>query len=460
MGFFCNYSKMVTQINTNKKTFDENMIGTELGDWRRTIYSSQLDPSMDGKEVIVMGWISSVRDHGNLVFVLLNDKEGQMQITAKAGVCPDEIKERLVSLKEQSTIAVKGLVKPSPKAPKGVEITPSELRVFSVVEKIAPFTWQTKVVPNIDTRLELRAIDLRRNILQHIFKMRSLVLKSIRDYLYEKEFIEVHTPKMIATATEGGAALFPIFYYNKEAFLAQSPQLYKEQLTLSFEKIFEIAPIFRAEASRTNRHLSEAISIDLEEAFSDYNDVMSHAENIIKRSIGVVKDYCDSIKTADYKIPEIPDKIPQYTYTELVEKMQNAGATTKWGDDLYPSQLKKINLSGFYFIKDWPLAPKPFYVKAKSDDQKVSESFDLMFGDLELSSGSTRIEKRMELEERMKNKGFKLDAFDYHLRVFDYGVPPHAGCGIGLERLMMALTGTENIRDATFYPRDVDRLTP
>jgi aspartyl-tRNA synthetase len=436
------------------------MIGTELGDWRRTRYSSQLDPSMEGKEVIVMGWISSVRDHGNLVFVLLNDKEGQMQIIAKAGVCPDEIKERLVTLKEQSTIAIKGLVKPSPKAPRGVEITPSELRVFSVVEKIAPFTWQTKVVPNIDTRLEIRAIDLRRNILQQVFRMRSLVLKSIRDYLYEKEFLEVNTPKMIATATEGGAALFPIFYYNKEAFLAQSPQLYKEQLTLSFEKIFEIAPIFRAEASRTNRHLSEAISIDLEEAFSDYNDIMSHAENIIKRSIRVVKDYCDLIKTTDYKVPEIPDKIPQYAYTELVERMQNAGATTKWGDDLYPSQLKKINLSGFYFIKDWPLAPKPFYVKAKNDDHKVSESFDLMFGDLELSSGSTRIEKRMELEERMKNKGFKLDAFDYHLRVFDYGVPPHAGCGIGLERLMMALTGTENIRDTTFYPRDVDRLTP
>jgi len=436
------------------------MIGTELGNWRRSIYSTQLDPSMDGKEVLVMGWVSSVRDHGNLVFVLLNDKDGQMQVTAKAGVCPDEIKDALVNLKEQSTIAVKGTVKPSPKAPRGVEITPSELRVFSNVEKIAPFTWQTKVVPNIDTRLELRAIDLRRNILQHIFKMRSLFLKSIRDYLYEKQFIEVNTPKMIATATEGGAALFPIFYYNKEAFLAQSPQLYKEQLTLSFEKIFEIAPIFRAEASRTNRHLSEAISIDLEEAFSDYNDIMLHTENIIKRSIGVVKDYCDSIKTTDYKVPELPEKIPQYTYSELVEKIQNAGGKTKWGDDLYPSELKKINLGGFYFIKDWPLAPKPFYVKAKSDNQKTSESFDLMFGDLELSSGSTRIEKRLELEERMKNKGFKLDAFDYHLRVFDYGVPPHAGCGIGLERLMMALTGTENIRDATFYPRDVDRLTP
>ena len=436
------------------------MADTELGTWRRTIYSNQISPAMDGKEVIVMGWVASVRDHGNLVFMMLNDKEGEIQITAKAGLCPNEIRQSIVKLKEQSSVAVKGKVHPSDKAPHGAEIVPSEMRIFSNVEKVAPFTSQTKTVANIDTRLEIRAVDLRRNILQHIFKMRSLVLKSIREYLYEKEFIEVNTPKMIATATEGGAALFPIFYYNKEAFLAQSPQLYKEQLTMSFEKVFEIAPIFRAEPSRTNRHLSEAISIDLEEAFSDYNDIMKHIENIVKRSVQTVKEFHLKNSGFELKIPDVPSSIPRYAYSELVEKMQKAGEKTEWGDDLYPTNLKKINLSGFYFIKDWPLGPKPFYVKAKKDDPKMSESFDLMFDDLELSSGSTRIENRLELEERMKNKGFKLDAFDYHLRVFDYGVPPHAGCGIGLERLMMALTGTENIRDVTFYPRDVDRLTP
>ena len=436
------------------------MIQTDLGKWRRTIYSTEIDPSMDGREVIVMGWVSSVRDHGNLVFIMLNDKEGEIQITVKSGVCSDEIRENMVKLKEHSTIAVKGTIKPSIKAPHGAEIFPSEVRIFSNAEKIAPFTWQTKTVANIDTRLEIRAVDLRRNVLQHIFRMRSEVLKVIRNYLYEKGFIEINTPKMIATATEGGAALFPIFYYNKEAFLAQSPQLYKEQLTLSFEKVFEIAPIFRAEPSRTNRHLSEAISIDLEEAFSDYTDIMKHIENIMMRSVDAVKKYAKLIQEMEYQIPETPTAIPQYSYSDLVDKMKSNDIKVEWGDDLYPSQLKKMNLSGFYFIKDWPLAPKPFYVKAKKEDTKISESFDLMFGDLELSSGSTRIEKRSELEERMKNKGFKLDAFDYHLRVFDYGVPPHAGCGIGLERLMMALTGTENIRDATFYPRDVDRLIP
>jgi len=436
------------------------MIGTDLGNLRRTHYSKDLDSSKEGSEVTVMGWAISVRGHGNISFANIRDKDGEIQIIAKKGECPDDIREKISKLKEHSCISITGKIKLSDKAPNGIEITPSEMRVFSEVEKIPPFEPHAKTVKNIDTRLEIRAIDLRRDVLQKIFGARSKVLQAIRDYFYEQEFIEISTPKMIATATEGGAALFPIFYYNKEAFLAQSPQLYKEQLTMSFEKVFEIAPIFRAEPSRTNRHLSEAISIDLEEAFVDYDNVMSRIEEIIKRSIKAVSEFVKSNPSTEFIIPEIPEKISRYTYAELVKKMEDVGVKIQWGDDLYPSNLKKIGLKGFYFITDWPMGPKPFYVKVSKDNPKISESFDLMFDDLELSSGSTRIEKRNEIEERMKNKGMNIDAFDYHLRVFDYGVPPHAGCGIGLERLMMALTGTENIRDTTFYPRDVDRLTP
>jgi len=436
------------------------MIETELGTLRRSHYSNDLNSSMDGSSVTVMGWVLTIRGHGNITFATIRDKNGEIPIVAKKGDCPDDVREKLSSLKAHSSIGVVGKVKSSEKAPTGYEIIPSELRVFSEVEKIAPFEPVAKTVKNIDTRLEVRPIDLRRSVLQHIFNARSQVLKSIRDYFYQNNFTEINTPKMIATATEGGAALFPIFYYNKEAFLAQSPQLYKEQLTMSFEKVFEIAPIFRAEPSRTNRHLAEAISIDLEEAFVDYNDVMSRIEDIIKTSIQTVKEYAKNNPDAEFIIPEIPQNIPRYSYDELVDRMQKAGAKTEWGDDLYPSNLKKIGLEGFYFIKDWPLGPKPFYVKDSKQNPKISESFDLMFGDLELSSGSTRIEKRDELEERMKNKGMNTDAFEYHLGAFDFGVPPHAGCGIGLERLIMALTGTENIRDVTFYPRDVDRLTP
>ena len=436
------------------------MIDTELGNLRRSHYSDQITPSMDGTKVTIMGWVLTVRGHGNISFATLHDKNGDISIVAKKGDCPDEIRDKISSLKTHSSVAIIGNVKVSEKAPSGFEIIPMELRVFSEVEKIPPFEPIAKTVKNIDTRLEVRPIDLRRNVLQHIFKTRSLVLKSIRDYFHDQRFIEINTPKMIATATEGGAALFPIFYYNKEAFLAQSPQLYKEQLTMSFEKVFEIAPIFRAEPSRTNRHLAEAISIDLEEAFVDYNDIMNRIEDIIKTSVQTVNDYVSDNPDAEFTIPSMPQDIPRYSYDELVDKMQKAGAKTEWGDDLYPSNLKKIGLQGFYFIKDWPLAPKPFYVKESTSNPKISESFDLMFGDLELSSGSTRIEKRDELSDKMKNKGMNTDAFEYHLGAFDYGVPPHAGCGIGLERLIMALTGTENIRDVTFYPRDVDRLTP
>lgn len=436
------------------------MIDTDLGTLRRSHYSNELDSSQDGLEVVLMGWILTVRGHGNIIFATIRDKNGEISIVAKKGDCPDEIREKLGSLKPHSSIAVSGKVKVSEKSPNGFEIIPSKLWVFSEVQKIPPFEPLAKTVKNIDTRLEVRPIDLRRSILQNVFKARSKVLTSIRNYFNDQSFIEINTPKMIATATEGGAALFPIFYYNKEAFLAQSPQLYKEQLTMSFEKVFEIAPIFRAEPSRTNRHLAEAISIDMEEAFVDYNDIMNRIEEIIKISIETVNKFSNENPNNEFIIPKIPEKIPRYSYDDLVDKMQKAGAKTEWGDDLYPSNLKKIGLEGFYFIKDWPLAPKPFYVKASKSNPRVSESFDLMFGDLELSSGSTRIEKRDELEERMKNKGMKTDAFEYHLAAFDYGVPPHAGCGIGLERLIMALTGTENIRDTTFYPRDVDRLIP
>jgi len=436
------------------------MVETELGKWRRSHYSNELDPSLSETDVTVMGWISSVRGHGNITFLTLVDKVGEIQIVAKKGSSPDDLIENISKLKEHSSVGLLGTVKKSEKAPNGIEIIPKDLRVFSSVEKIPPFDPYAKTIKNIDTRLEIRAIDLRRSVLRNIFNARSIVLKSIRQYFYDQNFTEINTPKMIATATEGGAALFPIFYYNKEAFLAQSPQLYKEQLTMSFEKVFEIAPIFRAEPSRTNRHLSEAISIDFEEAYVDYNDVMKRIEEMIKQVILSLQKFSKENSNVEFTVPELPDIIPQYTYSDLLEKIQATGAKSQWGDDLYPAQLSKIGITGFYFIKDWPVGPKPFYVKVSKDNPKISESFDLMYGDLEISSGSTRIEKKSELEDRMKNKGMKVDTFGYHLSVFDYGVPPHAGCGIGLERLMMALTGVDNIRDTTFYPRDVDRLTP
>ena len=203
------------------------MIETELGDLRRTHYSTELSSLSEGTEVVVMGWVMTVRGHGNIVFATIRDKLGTIQIITKSGECDDVIREKLSNLKQHSSIAVVGKTRKNEKSPTGIEVVPSEMRVFSEVEKIPPFEPYAKTVKNIDTRLEVRAIDLRRTVLQKIFLARSVTLKTLRDYFGKEDFVEVNTPKMIATATDGGAAFFPIFYYNKEAFLSQIPQLYK-----------------------------------------------------------------------------------------------------------------------------------------------------------------------------------------------------------------------------------------
>ena len=440
----------------------------ELGNWRKSHYSSEINSSLEGRTVILMGWISSIRDHGNIQFIMLRDKDGDTQIIAKKGQCPDLVYEQVLQLKEHTSLGVNGKVISQRKAPNGIEIIPLELKVFSIPIQAPPFMVQNRNPAGIDTRLDFRAIDLRRKYLQDIFIIRNNILKYIRNFLSNEKFIEVNTPKIIATASEGGTALFPIFYYEREAFLAQSPQIYKEQLTMAFEKVFEIGPIFRAEPSRTNRHLSEATSIDIESAFVDYNDIMVLLEKLIQFIIKSLSEDDNSKNSPeldiDQKINDNNKSFPRLKYSELIERFRNIGEKVRWGDDISPQVIKKLDddrlNNNFYFITDWPTAAKPFYVKENQDDSKICESFDLMYGSLEISSGSTRISNKEIIIDRMKKKGLNLNSFDYHLRIFSYGMPPHAGCGIGLERLLMTLTKIDNIRDAILYPRDIDRLAP
>lgn len=419
---------------------------------------------IDG-EVVIMGWVASIRDHGNIQFIILRDMYGEIQITVKKRECSDSLFQLAKEVKEHSSLGVRGRLRPQEKVPNGAEIVPTEIKVFSIARKASPFLVQSRTsTVGIDTRLDLRAVDLRRNYLGSIFRIRQTVLNSVRAFLSAQKFIEVNTPKMIATATEGGAALFPIFYYDREAFLAQSPQLYKEQLTMAFESVFEIGPIFRAEPSRTNRHLSEAISIDVERAFVDYNDIMFLLERMILQIIDTLKEKNQNdIEYLQLQLPSMELPFPKYSYSDIIDKLREAGERIQWGDDISPQIMKSIqheHLDDFYFIIDWPTSTKPFYIKPSTQDSRICESFDLMCGGLEVSSGSTRINHKDQLVRRMAKQGLKPEAFDYHLRVFDYGVPPHAGFGLGLERLMMALTKVENIRDVTLYPRDIDRLAP
>ncbi|MEM2964644.1 MAG: amino acid--tRNA ligase-related protein, partial [Candidatus Bathyarchaeia archaeon] len=264
----------------------------------------------------------------------------------------------------------------------------------------------------------------------------------------------------ISSATEGGAALFPILYYDKEAFLAQSPQLYKEQLASVFEKVYEVGPIFRAEKFRTLRHLSESISLDVEEAYVNYFDSMRLLEELIIHAIDQLNDLNRrdlELLNTSLERPKTPFK--RIKYEEAIEELRKRGVEVEWGED-FSTGLREIKHNEFYFILDWPTKSKAFYIKPKMENPELCEGFDLFYGSLELSSGGTRIDCRETLEKRLEEQGLKPANFRFHLDVFDYGIPPHAGFGLGLERLLMALTNQTNIREVTFYPRDPARLTP
>jgi len=431
--------------------------------WKRTHYSKSIDTTTNGREATIIGWISSIREHSNIKFLTVNDRFGSIQVILKKGEYPASLESEISNIRDHTVIAIKGKVRTEPKAPNGIELIPNDFRILSLANKNSPIVIQSRKGVGIDTRLDLRAVDLRRPYLQSIFNIRYTVLNSCREFLRQEGFIEVNTPKIIATATEGGATLFPIFYYDREAFLTQSPQLYKEQLTMAFENVFEIGPIFRAEPSRTNRHLSEATSIDVEKAYVDYNDVSEILERMILFLWNEIKDKNKShLEYLKIQLPDLSFPFKRYTYSVLIEKLQRSGQSIEWGDDISQQKLSKLDdedMKLFYFITDWPTSIKPFYVRPKSTGTEC-ESFDLMYGDLELSSGSTRIHNKDELIERMKKQGLNIDAFDFHLKVFDYGMPPHAGFGLGLERLMMSMCGVDNIRDAVLFPRDIDRLSP
>lgn len=394
---------------------------------------------------------------------MLTDRDGNVQVTVNKGKASKATVAKVEALKPHSSIAVRGVVKAMPKAPNGAEIVPEEVKVLSVATETPSFSVYGGETPSLDKRLDIRAVDLRRERAQATFKVQRVVLSSVREFLTGMGYLEVRTPKLISTATEGGASLFSVLYYNRPSFLAQSPQLYKEELVLPFEKVYEIGPAFRAEESRTQRHLSEITSIDIEEAFVDYNDVMDTLEALVKHIVGSVRDSCSKeLERLGRRPIEVPRAFERLRYGDLVESLAEAGQEVAWGEDLTGPTTEQLGEEHptFYFITDWPTQTKPFYIKPRDDDPKVSEAFDLMHGGLELASGGSRVSSKTLLVKRLKEQKLKPQAFEHHLKVFDYGMPPHAGFGLGLERLTMVLAGEENIREVTLYPRDKLRLVP
>lgn len=409
----------------------------------------------EGSEAEIYGWVLSIREQKTLSFIIIYESRNQVQLVVKD--------KKLMSnqLKQNSVIWAKGTIKITDKAPNGFEIHVNSLKVLSKPKKLPPFNIMSTDIPALDLRLDYRALDLRRPFNINIFSLRSKVLQYFREYLTAKNFLEVQTPKIIATASEGGAALFPLMYYDKQAFLAQSPQLYKEELTMAFERVFEIGPIFRAEPSRTLKHLSEATSLDVEAAFLKNDDLMELLEDMIKYVLAKLYEKDKEIlKKIKAPILDLSKSFPKYSYSEVVKWINENVEELQEGEDLSSKHLEAFgeNVGGFYFIKDWPLKLKPFYIQPLNEE--YSSSFDLMYKGLELSSGGERAHDPTLLRKGLKRVGLSTKGFKYHLEVYNYGMPPHGGFGLGVDRFMMVITGVENIRDVVLYPRDVRRLVP
>ena len=439
------------------------MMLNSIGDWVRTHYTANVTSQMDNEEITLFGWVQEVRDLGGIRFIILQDREGTIQITIPKKRVAPEVLSKSDALQKRFSIGVKGAVKKTTMTPRGVEVVPKEIKIFNAAAEQLPLDITGKTPANIEVRLDARALDLCNEQNSAAFKIQHHALMAIRDFLFEKGYLEVHTPRIIASATEGGAELFAVDYFGEKAFLAQSPQLYKEQLTMSLEKVFEVGPFFRAEMSRTRRHLSEFVSVDIEEAFATAEDVMQLLEQVIQHTCKSVKENCaKELAALKYRatVPEIPFK--RLTYDEVLAALKEEGITIPWGEDITTQAFRALGKERgyYYFITDWPTNSKAFYIKPREDKPELCEGFDLMWRWIELVSGGTRIADKTLLIERMKEKELNPTSFKYHLQAFDYGMPPHAGWAIGLERLTMVLTGKKNIREVSLYPRDRTRLTP
>jgi nondiscriminating aspartyl-tRNA synthetase len=434
-----------------------------IGDWIRTHYTNNVTPEIDCQEVTLFGWVQEIRDLGGIRFIILQDREGTIQITIPKKRIAPEVLSKSDLLQKRYSIAVKGTVKKTNMTPRGIEVIPIGIKIFSIATEQLPIDITGKTPANIEARLDARPLDLCQEKTLAAFKIQHTALEAIRNFLFQKGFLEVHTPRIIASATEGGAELFTVDYFGQKAYLAQSPQLYKEELTLSFERVFEVGPFFRAEESHTRRHLSEFVSVDIEEAFANAQDVMQLLEQVIHQSCITVRAKCAnelSVLKYKFEVPPIPFK--RLTYDQVLDDLKKQGVTIPWGEDIPTEAFRELGklYPFFYFITDWPTHAKAFYIKPRKDKPEVCEGFDLMWRYIEVVSGGTRISQKDQLIQRLQEKGLNPESFKFHLQAFDYGMPPHAGWAIGLERLTMILTGKKNIREVTLYPRDRVRLTP
>ncbi len=466
----------------------------------RTLGCGQVTPAHYGTSQTFAGWVHALRVKGSLAFLVLRDRTGQVQSVIKKDATP-ALFDQLAPLTPESVVSVTGLVQATEKAKAGFEVVPTAINVLNVAAAPLPFAlWDDKIETGIDTRLDHRFLDLRSPRSAAIFRIRHKVIEAGSNWLRANGFQEIHTSNILGASSEGGTDTYKFDYFGRKAFLAQSPQLYKQMMMATgMDRVFEVGWYFRAEKHNTVRHLNESTAFDLELAFIDSEEeVMDAIEGLLTAIWAAVAKECaadvallkaeipvptkafrrvpyeDALAIINHELdglrqqfPPGPDGYGGYQDSDA-GLLAQLPAPLEFGDDIGAAAEKvlwramKREGHDFYFITKWPLAPKPFYVMPEDGtmDSRLCRGFDLDYRGVELISGGQRIHDPKLLEQGIIRWGLDPKDFEQYLEAFRYGMPPHGGCGIGIERILMMMLGLPNIREAILFPRDVTRLTP
>lgn len=437
---------------------------------RRTCYIGDIKPEMDGLNIVIYGWVHSVRDIGRVKFVVLRDKTGRIQVTARKNSIDEEKFKHISNLSRESIVWVKGIVRRSGIAKAGVEIILEDYGVISEAKPLPIEIWSPDINTQFAKRIEYRYLDLRRPEVQALFKIRAKTQSLIRRFLEGRGFIEINTPKIVLMGAESGADVFEVNYFGRQAYLSQSPQLYKQMLMSSgIEKVYEIAAYWRAEKSHTSRHLTEFWMLDVETSFIDgIEDVLKLLEDMMVYVISELKDEeYRSLEVLNVKldIPKTP--FPRVTIREAYKILAENGKILQYGDDLDTEAEEKLGEifkknynSEFLFVLEFPWGKSPFYSMRKEDEPEWVIGFDLLYKGLEIASGKQREHRYEKLLQNVVEKKLKIDTLKWYLESFKYGMPPHGGFGFGIDRFIKQMLNLEDIREAVLFPRDPERVHP
>lgn len=415
-----------------------------------------------GKVVLLQGWVKKIRHLGNVSFLLLRDRTGVIQC-----VLESELAGYKVDV--ESVVQVIGEIVETTKTELGVEVLAHEVKILNGAEPLPFEINKKKLQVGLDQILNERIISLRHERTAAIFKVKAILAQSFSEYLTENDFTRIFTPKIVSQGAEGGANVFKLPYFQKEAYLAQSPQFYKQMMVAGgLERVFEIAPVYRAEHHNSSRHLNEYISLDVELGFiNDFHEVMQLETDVLRYMFQQVGEKCEKeLQLLQITVPIIAE-IPKITLSEAQKVLKSKyrkespiGDLDTEGEKLLGKYVKEIYNSEFVFITHYPKEARPMYTMPNKENEAITDSFDLLYKGLEITSGAQRIHNHEMLLASFKEKGLHPEKFQSYVDTFRYGCPPHGGFGIGLERVVYKLLELTNVREASAFPRDCTRLIP